>query len=304
MVQLPELKGLDLASAIQQFDRGRQVRDQRIAKRSLAEFGPAALQGDQNAINSLFASNPNAAIQFAQLGQQRANAAAANSRADRAFAFQQTESDRAQANADRAFKFEQTKFTQNQINKTRELNIALQAALKKDRPKPSDIAGLRKEFTTLSKEFIKSRDAFSRVKVAASAPDPQGSDDIALIFNFMKILDPGSVVRESEFATAENSGGVDEKIRTLYNKLLNGERLSSTQRSEFLNTSQRLFAQQERQQNKLFDTFEGLAERQGIDVNDVALDLGLVDPIDQLGAQQDPARRRFNPQTGTLDPVE
>jgi len=34
----------------------------------------------------------------------------------------------------------------------------------------------------------------------------------------MKILDPGSVVREGEFATAQNSAGIPERIRAKYNR--------------------------------------------------------------------------------------
>ena len=41
-------------------------------------------------------------------------------------------------------------------------------------PKQSDIAGLRKEFTTLSGDFIKVRDAYQRIKASAQDPSPAG----------------------------------------------------------------------------------------------------------------------------------
>ena len=47
---------------------------------------------------------------------------------------------------------------------------------------------LRGEFTNLSKEFIKQRDSFNRIE--ASAKDHSAAGDLALIFNFMKLLDP------------------------------------------------------------------------------------------------------------------
>jgi len=50
----------------------------------------------------------------------------------------------------------------------------------------------------------------------------------------MKMLDPGSTVREGEFATAQNAGGVSDTIAARYNQVLNGERLTEAQRADFL----------------------------------------------------------------------
>lgn len=63
------------------------------------------------------------------------------------------------------------------------------------------------------------------------------ADDLAIIFNFMKMLDPGSVVREGEFANAQNSAGVPDRIRNLYNNLMEGTRLNPVQRAEFIETA-------------------------------------------------------------------
>lgn len=64
-----------------------------------------------------------------------------------------------------------------------------------------------------------------------------GAGDIAGIFGFMKAIDPTSTVREGEFATAENSGGITERIRNLYNKALEGERLTPKVRGEILSAA-------------------------------------------------------------------
>ncbi len=98
---------------------------------------------------------------------------------------------------------------------------------------------LRKEYNDQSKEFIKQSHAYNRV--VKSAQDPSGAGDLALIFNYMKILDPGSTVREGEFATAQNTGGMDDKIVSLYNQLVRGERLSHKQRADFVDRSGRLY---------------------------------------------------------------
>lgn len=64
-----------------------------------------------------------------------------------------------------------------------------------------------------------------------------GPASIALVFKFMKALDPQSVVRESEFATAENSAGVPESVRNMYNKLMEGEKLGEAQIGQFIDAA-------------------------------------------------------------------
>lgn len=63
------------------------------------------------------------------------------------------------------------------------------------------------------------------------------ADDLALIFAYMKMLDPGSVVREGEFANAQNTAGVPERILNAYNRARSGTRLSDKQRAEFFETA-------------------------------------------------------------------
>ena len=70
---------------------------------------------------------------------------------------------------------------------------------------------LRGENRTVSKSFLKQEDAIGRIRAVTRDKDgnliqtPAAS--LALIFNFMKMLDPESVVRESEFRTAEQARG-------------------------------------------------------------------------------------------------
>ncbi len=61
--------------------------------------------------------------------------------------------------------------------------------------------------------------------------------DMAMIFGIMKMLDPTSVVRESEQATARNARGVPAGIRARWNQLLSGEQLDETQRRDFMDVA-------------------------------------------------------------------
>ena len=134
-------------------------------------------------------------------------------------------------------------------------------------------SGLRKEFDKASGEFIKVRDAHTRVLKAAE--DPSGAGDLALIFNFMKVLDPGSTVREGEFATAQSAAGVDGRIIALYNQVVKGTRLSPPQRADFVNRSGRLFEGAVGNQSENRSRFEGIAKRGGLDPQNVVFEFKL-----------------------------
>lgn len=139
---------------------------------------------------------------------------------------------------------------------------------------------LRKEFDTLSAPYRTIRDSYSRV--LAAADDPSAAGDLAIIFNYMKILDPGSVVRESEFATAENAAGVPDKIRNLWNKALTGERITYN-RKDFINTAKKLYQSQEKIHKGLIKRYEGLSKRWDIAPEDV-----ITEPFIPAGAQSRP----------------
>lgn len=130
--------------------------------------------------------------------------------------------------------------------------------------------GLRKEYATIAKPYFELRDAYSRI--SQSAKDPSAAGDLALIFNYMKMLDPGSVVREGEFATAQNAAGVPDRIRNMANRLINGERLNESQRKDFVTQSDGLMKRQERQYQKIQEQYRGIATRRQIDPQNVIID--------------------------------
>ena len=98
---------------------------------------------------------------------------------------------------------------------------------------------IAKEYEGESGEFKKQVGAYNRIM--ASAEDPSAAGDLALIFNYMKLLDPGSTVKEGEFATAQNSAGVPAIWRSKYNQIVSGERLSESTRNDFVDRSTKLY---------------------------------------------------------------
>ena len=129
---------------------------------------------------------------------------------------------------------------------------------------------IRKEFQNVTKDFRSVRDAYARVNASAKNPSPAG--DMALIFNYMKILDPGSVVRESEFALAAQSGHYGDQIRTLVGRVLTGERLSANMRADFVSRAQTLFNERSTQYQQTSQEFKNLASQYNMDPDRVVLD--------------------------------
>jgi hypothetical protein len=93
---------------------------------------------------------------------------------------------------------------------------------------------LRKEFQGRTKVYGELGTTFSNIESSAKAKT--GPGDIALITGFMKMLDPGSVVRETEFATARDTAGLYARLLNTSQKLESGQlfALDSKQRQEYV----------------------------------------------------------------------
>jgi hypothetical protein len=92
---------------------------------------------------------------------------------------------------------------------------------------------LRKEFQARTKVYGELGTTYSNIE--SSAKVKTGPGDIALITGFMKMLDPGSVVRETEFATARDTAGLYTRLENSLKKAESGQFLQPKQREEFVN---------------------------------------------------------------------
>lgn len=77
-------------------------------------------------------------------------------------------------------------------------------------------------------------------KIEQAAADNTGAGDLALIFAFMKMLDPGSVVRESEYARAAEAQGLYRKLAELGHKIQDGRFLAPNARKMFAKLAKKL----------------------------------------------------------------
>lgn len=96
---------------------------------------------------------------------------------------------------------------------------------------------MRKEYNDQTKPYQEVKSAYGRVL----SSEDTAVGDLSLIFGYMKMLDPGSVVREGEFATAQNAAGVPERIMNIYNKVATGQRLTPSQRDSFKGQAKGLY---------------------------------------------------------------
>jgi len=129
---------------------------------------------------------------------------------------------------------------------------------------------LRTEFQAQVKPYVELGQAYQKIETAAKNPSAAG--DIALVYGFMKVLDPGSVVREGEFATAQNAGGIPDTVRNLYNKALDGQRLGEKIRSDFLQQARNLVESQRVMSNDLMTRYTEVAKNYKLDPNQVVFD--------------------------------
>jgi len=135
---------------------------------------------------------------------------------------------------------------------------------------------IRKEYVAQIKDFEIVANSYRTINAAAKNPDAVG--DLSLIFAYMKMLDPGSVVRESEYATAEQARGVPASIINLYNKVLAGEKLAPEQRRDFVSRAKGLYQGRLTPHRERTGKYKRLAKQYGLSPDNViAFDPALTD---------------------------
>lgn len=131
--------------------------------------------------------------------------------------------------------------------------------------RPEAEAKFRKEYNDQTKGYQEVKSAFGRVK----ASEDSAVGDLSLIFGYMKMLDPGSVVREGEFATAQNAAGVPERVMNIYNKVVSGERLNAGQRKAFKGQAEKLYQTAAEQEKTVRQGIERISKGYGLKTENI-----------------------------------
>ena len=96
---------------------------------------------------------------------------------------------------------------------------------------------IQEKYTKSIQSLVDSEIQYNKMLSSFSAKN--GPGDLAMIFGFMKMLDPGSVVRESEFSAAQDTAGLYQKLLVQAEKLKTGDLLTEPQRKNFLNLAKK-----------------------------------------------------------------
>jgi hypothetical protein len=111
------------------------------------------------------------------------------------------------------------------------------------------------------KEFNDMKSAFGQVVSSLSQGTPIG--DVAGATKIMKLLDPGSVVRESELGIAMAAAGRLDRLQNYFNNMISGQILTPTQREDFKKLSTELYAAAADGYNKKRGEYEQFGQSYG-----------------------------------------
>jgi hypothetical protein len=100
---------------------------------------------------------------------------------------------------------------------------------------------LRGEFKSepVYKAYQEMQSAYGQITDSLKSNSPAG--DLAAATKFMKLLDPGSVVRESELGMAMAASGALDRARNYAELRISGKKLTPDQRKDFQQLSDQLF---------------------------------------------------------------
>jgi hypothetical protein len=103
-------------------------------------------------------------------------------------------------------------------------------------------SNLKKMFSNepIYKDFNDMESAFKQVKSSLAQANPIG--DVAAATKIMKLLDPGSVVRESELGISMAAAGKMDRLQNYVDNWSKGTKLTPTQRQDFQNLANELYA--------------------------------------------------------------
>lgn len=124
-----------------------------------------------------------------------------------------------------------------------------------------------------TKQYAAVADAYGTITSQAPAARAGNAQaQIALVFAFMKSLDPSSTVRESEYATAKNAAGVPERVRNQWNKLKDGSFLTAGQVDGMVNQSTAQARTWQKRLQPIREQYKKRAERWKVDPSNFVYD--------------------------------
>lgn len=262
-------------------------------------IGNAIKGGDLNQLMQVAGEygRTDTALNALQMQDQRDARASAERRAN-------ARAGRAQANADRNFALQEREFAEGQrqfdleydIKKTEADLKALEAEAAGNFDNPDDRLkyeqDVRQEYTRLTGDYRKRADAITQIRSNAKNVSPISG--VALVFNFMKMLDPPSTVREGEQETLKKARGVLSALGVsseAVDAAVRGDPLTTSQRQEIVDVANAQWQGLQRVQAQVDRRFDDIADAAGVDRDIIRIPLGgeasgdVIDAADYFRAQ-------------------
>jgi len=163
--------------------------------------------------------------------------------------------------------------------------IKKQAQTKQDRFKQEQ--DIRKDYisTPEVKAFNEMKTSFGQINAGLNTKSAAG--DLTAATKFMKLLDPGSVVRESELYLAMDATGVLDKATNYYARLARGEKLTPSQREDFRNVANQLFKAAENTKLNYDKQYEEIAKSNNLDPSKIIVNYKPTQPSQQIRNKAD-----------------
>lgn len=133
---------------------------------------------------------------------------------------------------------------------------------------------LQDDYRTESKGFAETSTAMKKVFGAIETADKNPGSALAAGTAFMKILDPNSVVRESELGMALNASGWFDRATHIANTLQNGRTMTAQQKVNLKAAAEDLFEEAKAAQLEVDSAYRKRATDYGADPGRVIVDRG------------------------------
>ena len=130
-------------------------------------------------------------------------------------------------------------------------------------------SGLRDDYRTDSKNYAEIKRQSAIIKAALA--DPSAAGTLSAATAYMKMLDPGSVVRESELGMAMQTQGMIDRLQSYWTTIEMGNVLTPTQKADFARLSDQYLKAAEDAQRNLNARYSELATGAGIDPKRVVM---------------------------------
>lgn len=138
---------------------------------------------------------------------------------------------------------------------------------------------LRKEWTSQGKIYNELDHNFNVIK-SANVSTPSGAGDLAIVIGYMKLLDPGSVVRTSEGEAVQKTVNIPDQVWNLYQRQISNPNApifggkNSTARKNIVDMAGKIFDSKRNDMVALGQSYEQIAKSSNLRPENILVPVG------------------------------